>query len=584
MSELSALTARKEELLAQIRRIEENCEGLENETNARKVSELNEKQMSLTAIKRELQAKLSALDGEINGITSKINELSGTGIDRILEAIKNQRWFWFVGKPKVLFDRDTALLWADLNYFPYNNCDVNRINDHMVDYSGQWQIPTPFELWKMIADKSFPFQGGGNWRILNEYPWTVFHNGRYHYRNLDGAGTTSSMNQGTGRVIPCCHALVPPDYENNISPSNNFYSEKEKLQFTLNIFTSNELIPLFADESITHLYRSIFVEKPALLKQLADVQTEINQLKEVVLLSSTFDYRALLTNYNIPAIDRSIIKYHAAVTSLADDFFRKFLDFENAKRTIIFEFNTAQSKLDALPSLDKLDIEPDDDIKELFERRRKTIASRLVLDLDGVKRQILSIKKQGETIAARIDKANHGDNSLVELAAIADEPRTEFELVAENLACIVREGLKKIEYVEQNLGSIFYIVNTLQSWEEAFIKYLNGSEDYYDERRVVFERAFTSLADYALQGHLLERKKNEPAPIERALTLLQTYRDEVEKLLEEKDAEVAIDKFSNERMKMTWAELTSSLEDEGDRTFLDGLMKDMLDEFSDWGI
>ena len=39
------------------------------------------------------------------------------GVDKILGTIKNQRWFWSRGQPKVIFDRDTALLWTDLNYF-----------------------------------------------------------------------------------------------------------------------------------------------------------------------------------------------------------------------------------------------------------------------------------------------------------------------------------------------------------------------------------------------------------------------------------------------------------------------------------
>ena len=45
MSALNALLARKEDLLAQIRCIEENCEGIKNEANARRISELNEQQM-----------------------------------------------------------------------------------------------------------------------------------------------------------------------------------------------------------------------------------------------------------------------------------------------------------------------------------------------------------------------------------------------------------------------------------------------------------------------------------------------------------------------------------------------------------
>lgn len=119
MSNLNELITKKNKLLIQIRCIEESCEGIENEANAHRVAELNEQQMKLSASKRDLQGKLAAIESELNVISSKIQELSGTGVDRILEAIKNQRWFWFKDKPKVIFDRDTALFWTDLNYFSY---------------------------------------------------------------------------------------------------------------------------------------------------------------------------------------------------------------------------------------------------------------------------------------------------------------------------------------------------------------------------------------------------------------------------------------------------------------------------------
>ena len=279
MSELDGLLQQKNDLLDQIRQIEESCEGIENEANAKKILDLNERQMSLSAVKRELQTKLSSIDAELNNISSKINELSGTGIDKILNAIKNQRWYFLNNKPKIIFDRDTALLWANLDYFPYANFNGN-VNDPMEDYVGEWYYPSPFELWKMIEDKSFPFQEGVNWRIKNCYCWSVYYRKNYSYKNLDNEGATTSISTGTKNTIPCCCVLVTNNYENNISPSNNFYTEKEKLQFTLNIFVTNNLIPLFNDNSVTQLYRQIYVEKPALLKQLSDIQDEINKLQE----------------------------------------------------------------------------------------------------------------------------------------------------------------------------------------------------------------------------------------------------------------------------------------------------------------
>ena len=119
MSEYTDLTAKRDELLAKLREIEENCEGIENEHNAQKVQELNIEQAQLKAQKQELSTKLSAIEDKLGTIAIEINELSQTGINKILEAIKNQRWYFFKNKPKVLMDKWTGILWTNLNYFPY---------------------------------------------------------------------------------------------------------------------------------------------------------------------------------------------------------------------------------------------------------------------------------------------------------------------------------------------------------------------------------------------------------------------------------------------------------------------------------
>ena len=92
MSELQILTSQRDEILLKIREIEASCEGIENENNAKRVQELNLEQAQYSAQRQELSAKLAGLDGKLSSINAEILKLSVTGIDRILEAIKNQRW------------------------------------------------------------------------------------------------------------------------------------------------------------------------------------------------------------------------------------------------------------------------------------------------------------------------------------------------------------------------------------------------------------------------------------------------------------------------------------------------------------
>ena len=140
MSELNRLTAQREEVLAQIRTIEASCEGIENENNAKRIQTLNLEQAKLTAQKNELSSQLAAIQSKLTTISSEIAKLSGTGIDRILEAIKNQRWYFFKNKTKIMFDKRTGLLWPNLNYF-----NIGAIYGGNVKVHGQ--LILQYHLW-----------------------------------------------------------------------------------------------------------------------------------------------------------------------------------------------------------------------------------------------------------------------------------------------------------------------------------------------------------------------------------------------------------------------------------------------------
>ncbi|MBQ6759060.1 MAG: hypothetical protein IJP42_08305, partial [Selenomonadaceae bacterium] len=294
MGELQALLSQKETLAEQLRRIAETCEGLENESNAAQVALLNEEQLKLTATKNELQGKVAGLEKQLLDLSRKINELSGSGVDRILNAIKNQRWFFFKNKPKVLMDRDTAILWANLNYFPYGKNGntyrysysevsnlMSQINSESWSGFSDWKVPTWFELWDMIDDNSFPFQEGNGHSIKRADNWCVFYEGHLERTRL--AGGRNHYVHDDVFILPCSHFYVTNDYEKNISTSNNFYTETEKLQFTLNVFVTNGLEPIFNDAAITELFRQIYIVKPEVQRQLTEIQQQIERLNEVEL-------------------------------------------------------------------------------------------------------------------------------------------------------------------------------------------------------------------------------------------------------------------------------------------------------------
>ena len=533
MSELETLIQQKNDLLGKIRQINESCEGIDNEDNARRVLELNGRQSELVAAKNALASKLSALERELSAINQNIRDISGGGVERILQAIKNQRWFFFKTKPKVLMDRDTGLLWDDLNYFPYgknNNTNeyscselnnlINSTNrNNWGDYS-DWKIPTAFELWKMIEDKTFPFQDGGNWRIKGKYPWWLINNGNYARKDFDGSGATNNLSTtSSGFVIPCSHAVVSADYENNISPSNNFYSETEKLQFTLNIFVENELIPLFNDAEITQLYRQIYVDKPELMRQLETLDAQIAEAqKNQIILTANFNYKPLLRKYDAAAVDKSVIKYSAAVLGVAEEMLDILQQYETAQAEIFAEFAQMTEKLSA--------------------PHAKFLIERLEFGLDDATAQILAVKSQAEKLAAHLDRINHGENSIVELAALENAPRASFEFLVENLAQIVLAVQRKVDFFAVNKNFVTALINTLESWDEDYLP----------------------LVEFALKGNLIDAD-DSPAAI-RILSLLTEYKNNAD--------------FDNEKFRLVIKEIISMRPKATEKIFLQNWLETIL--------
>ena len=557
MGELQALLSQKETLAEQLRRIAETCEGLENESNAAQVALLNEEQLKLTATKNELQGKVAGLEKQLLDLSRKINELSGSGVDRILNAIKNQRWFFFKNKPKVLMDRDTALLWASLQYFPYrknNNQNtysasevpnfINSTNSNGIDGYNDWRIPTPFELWKMIEDRTFPFKEGGNWQIKGLYPWCVFYNGNIKFKDLDDSGALTDLGYNDGGIIPCSHAVVPKDYEENISPANKVYSEKEKLLMTLNVFVTNGLEPIFNDAAITELFRQIYIVKPEVQRQLAEIQQQIERLNEVELISPKLDWLALKTKFDLGA-NASPVRYAESLKNLTEHLLEKFDDYTAEKSA-------------ALDELIKL-----------------SPPNELVPNVKSVRADLVRFHDDALDLTATLLKTS----GLMRLTELVAETRPPFETVTELLTEKVRQVLLKVEFFELQPEFVRSACAALNQKFEFRSEYLR--QFHIIDRAA--QKVLANLIRYVKAGHLQKKVNETLTAAEIALNHLQSYREEVAGLYKKSPnvnppkEEIAL---CIESLQKNFAEVVSLLDEEKERHRLKNLHRPISEELA----
>lgn len=544
MSELQALTAQRDEVLAKIREIEASCEGIENEHNAQRVQELNLEQAQLNAQKQELSAKLSAMNSRLSAISAEITQLSGTGIDRILEAIKNQRWYFFKNKTKILFDKLTGFLWVNQKYYREkckSNEYQNKVKKLALDGFTKWSVPSKKELSSL---------SGANFLLVNEKYWIP--NESYGYIEQPLPSKPASImwyakDTVTCLLLPICKELINnTDYIQNVDSNNPNYTEKERLQFTLDLFTQNDLWPIFDDEEITELFKKIYYEKPKLMEQLQTLQEEIESLQTVVLLSSTFDYTALLAKYDIKSIDNSVIKYYQAVQQWVEELLEKLDYYENEKEDVIRDFNIIGLKLGKkYENSDQLTAEEN----TLLRERQRYFASRFSLGMNSVKSKLLAVKHQADELEYRIDEIDCGEDAIHQLALLEKEDRASFSFIAENTAKIIRNALKKIGFFEENHQ---YVVWAIEAWEQWTEKYkvfrttyreelkCSCEEDGIEEEiwqkwfsdwqtlRFRIEQKFQPIVEHELRERVAMVKEDEISVAQQIIAELEVYRNAVD--------------------------------------------------------
>lgn len=351
-----------------------------------------------------------------------------------------------------------------------------------------------------------------------------------------GSGGLSDFD---ARVLPCNHSLQP----------QNFSSSAREV---LNIFIENKLIPAFNNYDITRLYKKIFIDKivddkQKFLNQIKEIDNQISELQRKdeesrkPKLTENFDYLPLLKKFDTEEIKKSPIKYFKSVLSLSDELLEILDEYEKEQRETIGDCSKIGLKLSAKfiesPHLSEEE-------NNLLEARQKFLEERLKLATDDVKIQILSVKAQAEDFFSRLEKINFGKNSIRELAELESEPRATFEFLVENLANIISDAQKKVDFFVRHKNFVTEIIGQWENWDEDYKTFKTNhfeelknicreenieAEDFrkwyadWQNKRFAIEKKFLPLAEFGLRENL-----SDDGTI-RTLKILQEYKDAVDK-------------------------------------------------------
>ncbi len=531
---------------------------------------------------QQLQQKREEILSEIKEI-----EKDTEGTDIILDALKSQRWYFFKNKKTVLFDKNSGLLWANLNYFPYGIKQRNgsykqyswpNIKDKKYeekikeviakfDFNGVtgFRMPDLYELWNIFKDgtNSIPF-----FKLLNRLDnyWYFMHQNKPYTKDFDSGSSRATdylrdVDYHSAYIFPCSSYLIDGlDYQNEvINKRNSIYTEKERLQHLLDIFVKHQLQPMFDDKKATQAYNKIYIEKANLKKELQALESEIQKLqeeqkrleelaaKEKETLSSTFDYNFLLSKYNIEEIGSSMIQYYEAVQSWINELLQKINDYEKQKEKVILDFNTISLKLSKKYENNSNLTEQEND---LLQQRQAFFEKNLSLGMHSVKSKLLAVKKQADDLEQRIDQIDEGQNSIKELALLEKEERVHFAFLAENTAKIIKNALRKIEFFEKQHQFVLHAIEIWESWTEDYkILKTTYKEDlknsckeddveeeiwskwYEDWRKLRFaiEEKIQPAIERGLKSEITVSSSKKENVAERLIAVLEDYKNNIDK-------------------------------------------------------
>lgn len=425
----------------------------------------------------DLKSMLAKRD-EIRQKLAEIRETEDNqGMEQLLDWIYEQRWYFIKNENLYVLDSHTGYLWANPEYFPCgpnksDGYDSEKAIRNVIDKKLNntrikgWKIPYWEKLSSVLNSwNPFTYSGKTNTGYIKgfceRYVATANKYGKVVGWHITGKEPENSFYYSL--AFPYTAALV----ENKTVPvrGGRVYTQKEIAQFVLDLFVENDLVPIIEGANVAQLYNQLIIEKSALTKQLGTLEGQIAEAQKTTLLSSEFDYTAMLTAYDLPAIQSSVIQYYQAVQRWITELLQQLDGFEAEKEPILQQAKTIRRQLEAeyeeQPALT-------DEENALMAARQKFFRERFALETSSIRNKLMLVKTQADKLEARLDTIDDSENSLQEMAALEQEQRASFAFVTENTAKIVRSGLVRIEYFEANFALIKNAIDIWSKWSESY--------------------------------------------------------------------------------------------------------------------
>jgi len=261
----------------------------------------------------------------------------------------------------------------------------------------------------------------------------------------------------------------------DFSPNSKVYSKSERAQKVLNLFIQEGWIPKFDDEEITKLYEKMYITRPALIKQLAEINEKLAELPPPKQgFADGIDFAELIKGYDLASIRSSLVRYHAELVRWFSELLTSLDDFSREQAPLLAE---AQTLIDSLR--DTIDEDDGQDAGgKILTERAKYLSQHLDFGLESLQAELVAFKNEAMASRDTLTSAR----TLTELRQIEKLDRPDFYLVAEHSAELIKLRLQGVDWFREHKELATILIELHQEWRNDLHTFEHTTYTHFMEK------------------------------------------------------------------------------------------------------
>ncbi|MBU2702042.1 hypothetical protein Ga0466249_003169 [Sporomusaceae bacterium BoRhaA] len=407
--------------------------------------------------RQQMLGTIAALDHELDQLRNELGRRSNGKKVELFAALKKQRWYFFKSRPLWVFDRNTGLIWPNLDYVELFTGSKKSVASQIELHElAEWSVPTYQDLKTAWEDRSFPFfnedydvvcrkKNREETRFQTEEGFVISND--FSYNTGDYAAYAlyvCNKKYETDEFLPNKHDRLFPD---------GFESERRLLQF----FITEDLVPFFDNDYIQDIYYK-FIRRRELVKQYAKLLEE-------------------QTHEKLPNI-HEIISHHyckkfyseKAITVL--EFYRQAQSWLTKVLTALEEFAEENSEGLAQIAQFSLQKEGSQVATPSASERLEKLQNLCDVSLTVLQNDIQAMWQKIDSLGEQLNQAAHSVDSLSQLAKLENQQLPSLPFLVDFVCEQVKNQLQPLCWLLEHRASVAAVIKTHQLMEKMALLFL----------------------------------------------------------------------------------------------------------------